>query len=78
MKTILLSVLLIGFVVAQETKMDSLLTVKMAELQTRWEVFEVEQAKIAYAHTEFAKFQQSLKPKEVEEPDTTEDKDGSE
>ncbi len=47
--------------------MDSLLIVKMAELQDRWETFEVEQAKIAYAHQEFAKFQVSIKPKEVEE-----------
>ena len=77
MKTILLSVLLIGFAFTQEAKMDSLLTVKMAELQARWETFEVEQAKIAYAHQEFAKFQESLKPKEVEEPDTTEVEDGS-
>ena len=62
---------LIGFdesqVYAQEVKMDSLLIVKMAELQDRWETFEVEQAKIAYAHQEFAKFQVSIKPKEVEE-----------
>ena len=64
MKYILLCVILTGFMVAQEVNVDSLLTLKMAELQTRWESYETEQAKVAYAHIEFAKFQESLKPKE--------------
>lgn len=63
----LLIVLLIGFAFGQEAKIDSLLTVKLAELEARWEVLEVEQAKIAYTYKEFAKFQESLKPKEIEE-----------
>ena len=75
MKTILLSVLLIGFVVAQETKMDSLIMVKLAELDARWTMYETEQSKITYTYKEFEQFQQSLKPKEVEEPDTTEVED---
>ncbi len=64
MKTVLFIIMLTGFMVAQEVNVDSLLSVKMVELQDRWESFEVEQAKIAYAHQEFAKFQESLKPKE--------------
>ncbi len=64
MKTVLFIIMLAGFIFAQEVNVDSLLTVKMAELQDRWESFEVEKAKIAYAHQEFAKFQESLKPKE--------------
>jgi len=67
MKYILLCVILTGFMFAQEVNVDSLLTVKMAELQNRWESYETEQAKVVYAHTEFAKFQESLKSKEVED-----------
>ncbi len=69
MKTTLFIIMLTGFMVAQEVNVDSLLSVKMTELQVRWETYETEQAKILYTHGEFVKFQESLKPKEVEAED---------
>ncbi len=66
---LVLAAFAVGSLRAQEVNVDSLLTVKMAELEARWELYKVEQAKVTYAHKEFKAFQESLKPKEVEAED---------